>query len=74
MVRPGGTAAFDLVTEACLDEATVRTWISKGTIYHPFPREWLLSFLSARDLTLAGSFFTPLPSGKAEVLVFHKKG
>ena len=74
VARPGGTVTFDLVTETCLDEATVQSWVQNGTVYSPFPREWLLGFLSKRDLTLAGSFFTPLPPGKAEVLVFHKNG
>lgn len=74
VVRPGGAVAFDLVTEDCMDESTVRAWIRNGSIYCPFPKEWLLSFLADRHLTLTGSFFTPLPPGKAEVLVFHKKG
>jgi SAM-dependent methyltransferase len=73
VVRPGGTVAFDVVTEDCLDEPTVSTWIQSGSIFHPIPREWLMSFLADRDLTLAGSFFTPLPPGKAQVFVFHKK-
>lgn len=33
----------------------------------------LLSFLAERYPALAGSFFTPLPPGKAEVLVLNKK-
>jgi SAM-dependent methyltransferase len=73
VVRPGGTVAFDVVTEDCIDEATVRTWIQNGCIFHPFPRDWLLSFAATRHLKLGGSFFTPLPPGKAEVLVFHKE-
>ena len=49
-----------------------------GSLFHPIPREWVLSFLAARHLAarhlaLAGSFFTPLPPGKAEVLGFRKK-
>lgn len=72
VVRPGGTVAFDLVTEECMDESTVRAWTKDGTMYHPFPKQWLLNFAGERRLTLAGSFFTPLPPGKAEVLVFHK--
>jgi SAM-dependent methyltransferase len=73
VVRPGGTVVLDVVTEDCLDETTVSTWIQSASIFHPIPREWLLGFLADRDLTLAGSFFTPLPPGKAEVFVFHKK-
>jgi SAM-dependent methyltransferase len=74
VVRPGGAVAFDVVTEDCLDEPTVRAWIRNGSIFNPIPKEWLLSFLAERNLTLEGSFFTPLPPGKAEVLVFRKKG
>ena len=51
----------------------IRNWVRSGSIFQPLPREWLLSFLAERYLTLAGSFFTPLPPGKAEVLVFSKK-
>jgi len=72
VVRPGGSVAFDVVTEDCLDEITVSTWIRTGSIHHPMPRGWLLSYLADRQLTLAGSFFTPLPPGKAEVFVFKK--
>ena len=74
VVRPGGTVAFDALTEDCLDEATIRTWgLRSWGIFQPLPREWLLSFLAERYITLVGSFFTPLPPGKAEVLVFQKK-
>ena len=73
VVRPGGTVVFDVVTEDCLDEVMIGNWIRSGSIFQPLPREWLLSFLAERYLTLEGSFFTPLPPGKAEVLVFSKK-
>ena len=74
VARPGGTVAFDAVTEDCLEEHMVSDWIRNGSIHHPVPKQWMLSFLTERDLRLAGSFFTPLPPGKLEVLVFHKKG
>jgi SAM-dependent methyltransferase len=73
VVRPGGTVVFDVVTEDCLDETTVREWVRIGSIHNPIPKQWVRSFLADRDLTLIGSFFTPLPPGKAEVLVFHKQ-
>ncbi len=38
VVRPGGTVAFDIVTEGCLDDETVGTWARDGTIYRPVPR------------------------------------
>jgi SAM-dependent methyltransferase len=73
VVRPGGTVVFDVVTEDCLDETMVREWVRTGSIHNPIPKQWVRSFLADRDLTLIGSFFTPLPPGKAEVLVFLKK-
>ena len=33
VVRPGGTVAFDIVTEDCLDEATLAYWMEHGSIY-----------------------------------------
>lgn len=72
VVRPGGIVAFDAVTEPCLDEETVRHWISDGTIYFPFPRDWTVEFLRRRGLELLGSHFTPLPPGRCELLVFQR--
>ena len=51
----------------------VREWVRTGSIHDPSPKQWVRSFLADRDLSLIGSFFTPLPPGKAEVLVFRKQ-
>lgn len=72
VVRPGGTVAFDVASEDCLDEPTVLKWIEQGTIYHPFPKSWAVDFLQRRGLTLLGSATTPLPPGKSELLVFRR--
>jgi SAM-dependent methyltransferase len=73
VVRPGGTVAFDIVTEPCLDEETVRAWSRNGTtIYRPVPRKWAVEFMQRCGLTLRGSHFSPLPPGTAELLVFHR--
>jgi SAM-dependent methyltransferase len=72
VVRPGGTVAFDVATEDCLDDPTVLTWIERGTIYHPFPKAWAVDFLQRRGLTLLGTATTPLPPGKSELLVFRR--
>lgn len=70
VVRPGGIVAFDAVTEPCLEERTVRSWIDNGTIYFPLPREWTVEFMRNRGLKLLGSHFTSLPPGRSELLVF----
>lgn len=72
VVRPGGFVAFDIVTENCMDEATVQMWTRQGTGYRPCPRAWMIDFLQRRGLELIGSHFTPLPPGTSELLVFRQ--
>lgn len=72
VVRPGGAIAFDIVTEACLDDETVALWSRDSTIFRPVSRSWTIDYLGKRGLTLTGSHFTPLPEGTSELLVFHR--
>jgi SAM-dependent methyltransferase len=72
VVRPGGAVAFDMVTEECLDDETVREWVQVASFYRPVPRTWAVEFMQRRGLTLCGSHFTPLPPGTAELLVFRR--
>jgi len=72
VVRPGGAVAFDILSEDCMDEATVREWIRISSFYRPTPRAWVVQFMKDRGLTLAGSHFSPLPPGTAELLVFRR--
>jgi hypothetical protein len=73
VVRPGGVVAFDIVTEECMSDDVVRTWAREGTIYRPVPRDWLVGFLGRHGVTLLGSHFTPMPPGRAELLVFRRE-
>ena len=72
VVRPGGTVAFDIVTEECLDDETVQEWVRTAAFYRPVPRQWAVEFMRRRGLTLRGSHFSPLPPGTAELLVFRR--
>jgi hypothetical protein len=72
VVRPGGIVAFDVVTENCMDEDTIREWVRFTSFYRPIPREWAVGFMGLRGLTLLGSHFSPLPPGTAELLVFRR--
>jgi phospholipid N-methyltransferase len=74
VVRPGGAVAFDMVTEECLDDETVREWVRVASFYRPIPRAWAVQFMQRRGLTLCGSHFSPLPPGTAELLVFRRDG
>lgn len=73
VVRPGGAVAFDIVTQACLDDKTIEAWTRPGgTIYRPISRVWAVEFLQRRGLTLSGSYLAPLPPGTTELLVFRR--
>lgn len=72
VVRPGGVVAFDIVTEDCLDDETVRDWVRTASFFRPIPRGWVAEFMQRRGLTLRGSHFVPLPPGRSELLVFRR--
>lgn len=73
VVRPGGTVAFDIVTEACLDDTTVLQWAAAGgTIFRPIPRNWAIDFMQRRGCSLRGTHLSPLPDGTTELFVFRR--
>ena len=76
VVRPGGTVAFDLITDDCLDSQMTKAWLAEpahGAIYSVAPRDWVLHFMIQRDLQLTGSHFVPLSGGRTELLVFNRR-
>lgn len=72
VVRPGGAVAFDIVTENCLDDQTLDSWVTHGTIYLLTPRGWVIDFLTRRGLSLQGNFFAAMAEGRTELLVFRR--
>jgi SAM-dependent methyltransferase len=72
VVRPGGVVAFDIVTEECVDEETLEGWLRSGTIFHPMPKEWTVSFLGRRGLEFLGSQLIRLTDGSSELMVFRR--
>lgn len=73
VVRPGGAVALDIMSEDCMDDDVVRVWTRERTIYRPVPRQWLVDYLDRRGLELVGSYFTPMPPGRSELLVFRRR-
>jgi SAM-dependent methyltransferase len=76
VVRPGGTVAFDIITDDCMDSEMTKTWLAepeRGAIYLVAPRDWVLDFMAQRDLELAGNHFVPLSGGRTELLVFKRR-
>jgi SAM-dependent methyltransferase len=73
VVRPGGVAAFDIVTEDCMDEETTHAWLeSNAGIYCMTSRTWTIDLLARRGLSLVGSHFEPMSGGRTELMVFRK--
>ncbi len=74
VVRPGGVMAFDIVTEDCMDEAVIKTWVANNSvIYSMIPKQWTIDLLDRHGLLFLGSSFSPLSDGRTELLVFRKK-
>ncbi|GAA1580837.1 hypothetical protein GCM10009789_38380 [Kribbella sancticallisti] len=64
VVRPGGIVAFDIVTEDCVDDTVLKSWIAQNlTLYLLTPRSWTIELLQRRGLTLIGSHHAPLSGG-----------
>jgi hypothetical protein len=76
VIGPGGWAVFDVVTERCLSDDTLRIWaessIRNGSYPSVMPREVAVSFFTRKGFTLAGSFIVPMPPGTTELLVFKR--
>lgn len=77
VTRPGGYCVFDLMTERCLDPATIATWAASGVRAGSYPaampRDPAVAFFEAAGFSLVGSFIGPLGPGTTEVLVFRKR-
>ncbi|MFF3554257.1 class I SAM-dependent methyltransferase [Streptomyces tsukubensis] len=78
VVRPGGRIVFDVMTETCLDPATVRTWATEGGPGHDsypaaMPRGTCVDLFATFGCTLEASFVAPMGVASTEVLVFVKE-
>lgn len=74
VVRPGGVVAFDILTENCIDETVISSWVSQNvTLYSMIPRQWTIDLLAGHDLYLVGNAFAALSGGRTELLVFRRK-
>jgi len=78
VTRIGGKAVFDIVTEACLDDATLDAWLAAGGGYEHYPclvpRQFAIDFMCRRDCMFDGSFVVAMKPGATEYLIFTKTG
>lgn len=77
VVKTGEKIVFDIVTEECLDDDTLKDWFAAGGGYQHYPclmpKQFAINFFSKRGCTFVGSFFVPMKPGKTECMVFAKQ-
>jgi len=76
VIRPGGWAIFDVITEHCLGGDTMQDWaksgINNGSYPAVMPRAVAVNFFASKGFSLVDSFIVPLPPGATELLVFRR--
>src|SRR5262249_54603549 len=76
VLRPGGKLLFDVVTERCLDVATIDRWMASGKGYNHYPtgtpESVVLDVLGRGGLSLRGRFVYPMEPGTTECMLFVK--
>lgn len=74
VTRAGGAIVFDIVTEACMEAATLAQWFEsqRGYQHYPclMPRQFTIDFFQRQGFQLLGSFLAPMEPGKTECMVF----
>ena len=77
VTRTGGKIVFDIVTEECFDEETLKNWLDTGRGYQHYPclvpKQFAINLLERHGCNFVGSFFVPMKPGKTECMVFVKK-
>jgi hypothetical protein len=74
VVKDGGYAVFDLLTEDCLTDELVDTWI-KSNVDHACgmtAKQYALDFMARRGFVYEGGFIVPMEPGVTEYFVFKK--
>jgi hypothetical protein len=76
VIRLGGWAAFDVVTEPCLSVEAVQAWATSGIRNDSYPaavpRGVAVEYFGANGFTLAGNFIVPMNPCTTELLVFKR--
>ncbi len=77
VVRANGKVVFDIVTENCLDDATLNSWFKSGIGYQNYPslmaKQYTVDFFQRHGFTFDGSFLVPMKPGFTEYVVFNKQ-
>ncbi len=77
VARPGGYAAFDVISERCLDAPTLDKWlrseIENGAYPAVVPRAVVTTYFDGQGFDLVGTAMIPIGPGTAELFVFRKR-
>jgi hypothetical protein len=76
VIKRGGWAVFDVITERCLTSDMMEAWsksgIRNGSFPAVMPRDVPVNFFTTNGFTLTASFQVPIPPGTAELLIFKR--
>lgn len=78
VVKPGGWAVFDVMTEDCADHKTLEMWLKTnrtgGSPYPAImPKQFVMDFFEGHKFDCVGSFLVPMKPGKARCMAFKRK-
>lgn len=81
--RRGGFIVFDIMTETCLDQASLEKWIALGSSGDTYPvdmafpaampRSVAIDYFKHRGCEIAGTFTIPMGPATTEVFVFRRE-
>jgi hypothetical protein len=76
VIRPGGWAVFDILTERCLEGDALTAWaksgIRNGAYPAVVPRALAVQFLASRGFELKASHMVPMSPGTTELMLFRR--
>jgi hypothetical protein len=76
VIRPGGYAVFDIVTETGMTPDVIERWIDTGYETGPYPAcaplSAVVGYFAARGFEFTGSRSIPMGPGTTELLVFKR--
>jgi len=77
VLRPGGWAVFDVMTEHCLSDSAMQTWarsgIHNGAYPAVMPNAIAVEFFTSRGFRHVGSASIPMPPGTTELMLFQRE-
>lgn len=76
VLKPGGFAVFDIISEDCLDPETIDAWVGSkirnGTYPTAIPLAAATSYFAAHGFGQAGSAVFEMPPGRSRLLAFRR--